>query len=116
MTAQNDAGPEAVARPEAAKNVNGSPKVAARDDPRQHVARIPRRRGEELRVGIAEYRGRNYADVRAWYLDDADEWRPGRGVTVPPALWPAFCAAVVELDGRLRAAGIVTDEEGGGDG
>ena len=58
--------PEAMARPEA-------------DDPRQHVARILRRHGEELRLGIAEYRGRRYADIRSYYLDDAGEWRPGRG-------------------------------------
>ena len=113
---QNAAGPEAMARPEAELNNINSAKGAPEDNHRQFVAGIPRRRSEELRLGIAEYRGREYADIRSWWLDDDDEWCPGRGVTVPPRVWPAFCAAVVELDLQLRVAGIVTDEGGGGDG
>jgi hypothetical protein len=101
--------------PKSAGSDDGALADACKEGSSGHTTRIPRRRGEELRIGVAEYRGRTYADVRSYYVDDDDEWRPGRGITVPPKLWSAFCAAVVELDGHLRASGIVTNEEGSAD-
>lgn len=118
------AGPETQARPEAAdKSTERRPaegtelnqKVPPNNDA-GHPVRIHRRRGEELRLSVAEYRGRDYADLRSYYVNDDDEWRPGRGITVPPALWGEFLAGVVELDRRLRAAGLVGDGKDGGDG
>ena len=113
-------GPEALTHPEAAdestvrrpaEGTELKQNVLPNDDA-DHPICIPRRRGEELRLSVAEYRGRDYADLRSYYVNDDDEWRPGRGITVPPALWGEFLAGVVELDRRLRAEGLVGNEEG----
>ncbi len=95
MTALNESGPEGRTPPEA-MNVNG---IVAQDSPRQQVTRIARRRGEELRVGIAEYRSCCCADIRAFCVDDNDGGKQGCGAT-KPQFGASYAAASVELAGQ----------------
>ncbi|RDK01629.1 transcriptional coactivator p15/PC4 family protein [Paraburkholderia lacunae] len=40
---------------------------------------------ERLRVTISEYRGRMFVDLRAWYVTESGEFKPGRaGVSLRP--------------------------------
>lgn len=40
---------------------------------------------ERLRITISEYRGRTFIDLRAWYVTESGEFKPGRvGVSLRP--------------------------------
>jgi len=40
---------------------------------------------EKIRVEKREYKGREFVDVRTYYLDDSGEWKPTqKGVTFRP--------------------------------
>lgn len=40
---------------------------------------------EKIRVEKREYKGREFVDVRTYYLDDSGEWKPSqKGVTFRP--------------------------------
>lgn len=113
--ARTQAGPGAMARPEAERNTNGALKVAEADDPHQPL-RIRRGAQVEIRLSLREHHGREFLDLRSWFGTEEGEWLPSRrGFTVPPAMWSDFFEIVVEMDRRLRAAGIVAEEQEGGD-
>lgn len=46
---------------------------------------IEKREGERVRIGINEYQGKEYIDIRVFYENDAGEWSPTKkGITLPP--------------------------------
>ena len=61
-------------------------------------------KGEDVvRVGLTEFRKRQYIEVRAYYMDDEGEWKPTRkGITLTPDLMKevhtALGTALEELD------------------
>ena len=62
---------------------------------------------ERVRVHLKEYRGREYVDLRIWYISDTGEWRPsGKGLTLNPLLIP-------EIIRGLTLAGTAADPHGG---
>lgn len=76
--------------------------------------RVRRGAQVELRLGLRELKGHIFVDLRQFFCTDDGEWLPSRkGFTVPPALWVDFVEAVVELDRRLRADGLLDDGEAG---
>ncbi|VWM20566.1 transcriptional coactivator p15/PC4 family protein [Burkholderia lata] len=61
---------------------------------------------ERLRVQLRQYRGREYLDVRCWYLDKDGEYRPSqKGVTLNPL-------QLAELVQALMIAGRAFDAKG----
>ena len=50
------------------------------------LAEIERNATEELQIGINEYKGKKYVDLRIFYTnDEGDSWNPTKkGVTVAP--------------------------------
>lgn len=110
MSARTQSDPEAMPRPEAVVKSDAQ-NLPPADDPRQT---LPIRRGAqvEIRLSLREHKGHEFIDLRAWFADEDGEWIPSRrGFTVPPPLWSAFLAIVVEMDRRLRVAGVVAEEE-----
>ena len=81
------------------------------------IKSIRKSSGEELRFALREYSGRQYADIRQFYRDVNDEWKPSRrGVTISPENWRAFMAALHQLEGELVRRGLLecpqAEEEG----
>lgn len=61
---------------------------------------------ERLRVQLRQYRGREFLDVRCWYLADDGEYRPSqKGVTLNPS-------QLAELVQALMIAGRAFDAKG----
>ncbi|AOJ88358.1 hypothetical protein WS87_12640 [Burkholderia sp. MSMB0856] len=61
---------------------------------------------ERLRVQLRQYRGREFLDVRYWYLDNDGEYRPSqKGVTLNPS-------QLAELVQALMIAGRAFDTKG----
>jgi hypothetical protein len=56
---------------------------------------LPRGPKECLRVSISEFKGREYCDVRIWYIDRDGVTRPGKsGITLRPDAIPAVIEAL----------------------
>lgn len=54
---------------------------------------------ERIHVGVSEYKGKQYADMRVFFETDGGEWAPTKkGLTVAPAPLPELIAALIELD------------------
>ncbi|MBY4724615.1 MULTISPECIES: transcriptional coactivator p15/PC4 family protein [Burkholderia] len=64
---------------------------------------VHRSASERLRVQLRQYRGREFLDVRCWYLDSGGEYRPSqKGVTLNPS-------QLAELVQALMIAGRAFD-------
>lgn len=67
---------------------------------------VHRSASERLRVQLRQYRGREFLDVRCWYLADNGEYRPSqKGVTLNPS-------QLAELVQALMIAGRAFDAKG----
>ncbi|RQV69424.1 hypothetical protein DF024_00415 [Burkholderia cenocepacia] len=67
---------------------------------------VHRSASERLRVQLRQYRGREFLDVRCWYLDSDGEYRPSqKGVTLNPS-------QLAELVQALMIAGRAFDAKG----
>ena len=45
---------------------------------------VEKREGEHIRIGLNEYEGKEYIDIRQHYKNEEGEWRPTKkGVTLP---------------------------------
>jgi hypothetical protein len=67
---------------------------------------VHRSPSERLRVQLRQYRGREFLDVRCWYLADDGEYRPSqKGVTLNPS-------QLAELVQALMIAGRAFDAKG----
>lgn len=58
-------------------------------------------RKDIIRIGLTEYQGVEYIDIRTFFLT-GDGYRPTqRGVTMPPACYRDLLSGVLELGGAL---------------
>ena len=65
------------------------------------IGSIPKRATEEVLVGLREYRGTRFIDLRSYFLAPDGEWRPStKGITLPTE---AF-GELAETVGRLGEA------------
>ena len=72
---------------------------------------LPKSRGQELQIGVREYKGRSYLDFRVYYSADNGEMRPtSKGCTAPIDAIPDIIKALQCGEADLRAAGILTGE------
>ncbi|MGQ9477860.1 MAG: transcriptional coactivator p15/PC4 family protein [Candidatus Bipolaricaulia bacterium] len=59
--------------------------------------------GQQLQVRLVTFRGREYLDLRNFYLDENDEWKPTRkGIAIPLELYDDLMAALNEVGEILK--------------
>lgn len=77
----------------------------ARSDPREErlIRAFDRGAGQQLQVRLVTFRGREYLDLRNFYLDENDEWKPTRkGIAIPLELYDELMAALKEVGETLK--------------
>jgi len=74
------------------------------------VQAIQRGRRNQVRISLSEYKGREYIDIRNFYVgrEDGAQYRPtSRGVTLPTEAYGELLKGVIELGATL---GLVDPE------
>jgi len=67
------------------------------------IKAIERGPGQQIQVRLTTFRGREYLDLRNFYLDENDEWRPTKkGIAVPVELYEELMAALKEAGEALE--------------
>lgn len=67
------------------------------------VASFKRNPTEEVRASIKEFKGRNYIDLRIYYMDDNGDWKPTRkGVSLATDFMEELKNAVASLEKALQ--------------
>ena len=62
--------------------------------------------GQQLRLRIVRYRGREYCDLRRWWLTEEGELAPGKGVRFSTELIGELRAALVEAEDLLESGDL----------
>ena len=62
--------------------------------------------GQQLRLRIVRYRGREYCDLRRWWLTEEGELAPGKGVRFSAELIGDVRAALVEAEDLLESGDL----------
>jgi hypothetical protein len=64
----------------------------------QTVYSFPKNPTEEVRVSLSSYKGKQYLDLRIYYLGDDGEFHPSKkGITIAPELLDELEEAVKKL-------------------
>lgn len=67
------------------------------------VRAIERGPGQQIHIRLTTFRGREYFDLRNFYLDENDEWRPTKkGIAVPVELFDELISALEEVGKVLK--------------
>jgi hypothetical protein len=65
---------------------------------------ISKNKKDQIRIGLNEYKGRQYLDVRQFYLAGENDWKPtGKGITMPVDLYPELLRGVLLLGDMIGA-------------
>ena len=65
---------------------------------------IPKNKKDQIRIGLNEYQGKKYLDLRQFYRGDDNEWKPSpKGVTIPVDLYPELLRGVLLLGDMIGA-------------
>lgn len=87
---------------------------------RSTIARFPKNRREEVRVGLDEFNGHQLMTVRAWVIGgakDGGDIPTKNGLALRVAQLPQLIAALAAVEKEARSAGLLTDDAvGDGDG
>lgn len=70
------------------------------------IREIEKNSREKVRISLTEYKGKKLVDIRVYWMDDANEFQPGKGVTMRRECLPDLADAVT-------AAAEAAGEEGG---
>ena len=72
----------------------------------KHVADFEK--GEDIvRVSLSEFKGRQYVNVRIYYMNDEGEWKPTRkGITLSPEMMRDVHGAVGEALAALEGSEV----------
>lgn len=67
------------------------------------IASIPLGQMRKISFGIREFNKHIYAEIRVYYHPDSDikNWKPGKGVTIPPALVSKLAEALRLAEDQL---------------
>jgi hypothetical protein len=66
------------------------------------IGEIERGETEVLRVSAEEYKGRKYIDIRIYFENDENEWKPTKkGVTVQPEKVAEFLSLIRKAEEAL---------------
>ncbi len=72
-------------------------------DKERLIKAFERGAGQQLQVRLVTFRGREYLDLRNFYLDENDEWKPTRkGIAIPLELYDELMAALKEVGELLK--------------
>jgi len=72
------------------------------------VAEWQRNSREIVRVALDSFNNRETIDIRSWWRDNEDNWRPGRGgLTLAVKHLPALAEGLAGALQRARALGLV---------
>ena len=72
------------------------------------IAQFTKSTTEEIRVSISEFRGRHLIDIRTFYLDQDEEYKPTKkGVSIAVELYPEFKEAMRKLEEALKEEGLL---------
>ena len=75
------------------------------------VGTVGKRPNEQILVGLREFRGTRFIDIRAYFETDGGEWRPTKkGVTLPIDAFPEFAEVIASLGETLGFGGKVVEE------
>jgi hypothetical protein len=67
------------------------------------IKTIERGAGQQIQIRLVTFRKREYLDLRNFYLDENDEWKPTKkGIAVPVELYEDLMAALQEVGGILK--------------
>ena len=76
------------------------------------IAEWERNTRELLRVSLDRFNGRNMIDIRSWWRDDDDTWKPSRGgLTLAVRHLPLLAEGVSAAMQRACSLGLVKDEQ-----
>jgi hypothetical protein len=70
------------------------------------IASFEKSAKKEVRVSIDLFGGKPYINLREFYLD-ADEWKPGKGITIPTECYRELAEMLVVVGDRLRGDGLI---------
>lgn len=71
------------------------------------IATIPKRPGEEFRISLVEFRGKQQVSIRAWWQNDYGEWCPGRqGISLTPDQFRQVWGELHKVDSALKDKGL----------
>ena len=60
---------------------------------------VEKREGERIRIGYNTYEDKEYIDIRQFYQNEEEEWKPTKkGVTIPTELLSELKEAIAALD------------------
>jgi hypothetical protein len=66
------------------------------------IATIPKNSREAIRFSLETFKGCRFADLRLYIQEDGQAPIATRkGLTVPPALWPQFKAALAQVEAAM---------------
>lgn len=66
------------------------------------VGAVGKHSNEQILIGLREFRGTRFIDIRAYFETDDGEWRPTKkGVTLPIDAFPEFAETVADLGETL---------------
>lgn len=69
---------------------------------------ISKNKRDQIRIGLNEYQGKQYLDLRQFYKSEGNEWKPSpKGLTVPVDLYPELLRGVLLL-GEMIGADVKT--------
>ena len=75
------------------------------------IAIIEKNRSEELRIGLKEFKGRNYLDIRTYVEPYANEGQgrvpSKKGITLAVAKLPELIAALQKVEQQAHAQGLL---------
>ncbi len=73
-----------------------SERIQSMSKSNQTVHSFPKNPTEEIRASLSSYKGKQYLDLRVYYLGDDGDYHPSKkGITVPPDL-------LGDLEGRIQ--------------
>jgi hypothetical protein len=68
--------------------------------------------GNEIRIELTEYRGRQRIDIRRWYTDaDGELKRARQGIMMGPDDWRKFRRLVRDADKRAERDGLLPTQK-----
>lgn len=68
------------------------------------IKAIERGPGQQIHIRLTTFRGREYLDLRSFYLTDDEEWKPTKkGIAVPVELYEELMAGLKEAGEALSS-------------
>jgi len=84
--------------------------MAENDDYGLVVYEFEKNDREVIRIGLNEFRGHEYVDLRVFYAKDGEYHPSKKGLTMPKDLYPALLDGIVELGKALGFDELVGED------